>query len=133
MGVPRLQRLSPGETFPVFHGSENRCGIDEYDVANQGLTSHHFEVVDGRLDRLSVPVRYAWPAELDLMAELAGMSLRERWSGWKREPFTSDSRKHVAVWEKPAVSKGVARWRFSVACNDAARRSRRNGSWPDGA
>src|ERR687888_124756 len=48
--------------------------------------------------------RYVWPAELDLMAQLAGMSLRERWSGWKREPFTSESRKHVSVWEKPAAT-----------------------------
>jgi SAM-dependent methyltransferase len=103
VGVPELQRLPPGETFRVFHVSETRWGIDEYDVANQGLTSHHFEIVDGRLERNSVPFRYTWPAELDLMAQLAGMTLRERWSGWKREPFTSDSRKHVSVWEKPAA------------------------------
>jgi SAM-dependent methyltransferase len=103
VGVPELQRLPPGETIRAFHVRETRWGLDEYDVATQGLTSHHFENVDGRLERLSIPFRYAWPSELDLMAELAGMSLRERWSGWKREPFTSDSRKHVSVWEKPAV------------------------------
>jgi SAM-dependent methyltransferase len=103
VGVPGLQRLAPGETFHVFHVSESRWGIDEYDVATQGLTSHHFEIVDGRVERFSVPFRYAWPSELDLMAQLASMSLRERWSGWKREPFTSDSRKHVSVWEKPAA------------------------------
>jgi hypothetical protein len=101
VGVPDLQRLPPGETFHAFHVSETRWGIDEYDVASQGLTSHHFEIVDGRLERTSIPFRYAWPAELDLMAELAGMRLRERWSGWRREPFTSESRKHVSVWEKP--------------------------------
>ena len=84
--------------------SETRWGFDEYDVATQGLTSHHFEIVDGRVERLSVPFRYAWPSELDLMAELAGMTLRERWSGWKREPFTSESRQHVSVWEKPAAT-----------------------------
>ena len=100
VGLPELQRLPPGETMRVFHADETSWGIDEYDVANQGLISHHFELVDGGLERTSVPFRYAWPAELDLMAELAGMSLRERWSGWKREPFTSDSRKHVSVWEK---------------------------------
>jgi SAM-dependent methyltransferase len=100
VGVPELQRVPPGETFHVFHVSETRWGIDEYDVANQGLISHHFEIVDGRLERNSVPFRYTWPAELDLMAQLAGMTLRERWSGWKREPFTSESRKHVSVWEK---------------------------------
>jgi SAM-dependent methyltransferase len=103
VGVPELQRLPPGETLRAFHVSETRWGLDEYDVARQGLTSHHFEIVDGRLERLSIPFRYAWPAELDLMAQLAGMTLRERWSGWKREPFTSDSRKHVSVWERPAV------------------------------
>ena len=103
VGVPGLQRLPPGETVRPFHVSETRWGFDEYDVANQGLTSHHFEVVDGRIERLSVPFRYAWPSELDLMAQLAGMTLRQRWSGWKREPFTSDSHKHVSVWEKRAV------------------------------
>jgi SAM-dependent methyltransferase len=102
VGIPELQRLPPGETMRVFHASETHWGIDEYDVANQGLTSHDFELVDGRFERNSLPFRYVWPAELDLMAQLAGMTLRERWSGWKREPFTSDSRKHVSVWEKPA-------------------------------
>jgi SAM-dependent methyltransferase len=101
--VPGLQRLPPGETIHAFHLSETRWGIDEYDVAKQGLTSHHFEIVDGRVERLSVPFRYAWPSELDLMAQLAGLELRERWGGWEREPFTSDSRKHVSIWEKPAV------------------------------
>jgi len=103
VGVPGLQLLPPGETIRAFHVSETRWGFDEYDVAVQGLTSHHFEIVDGRVERFSVPFRYAWPAELDLMAQLSGMRLRERWSGWKREPFTSDSREHVSVWEKPAV------------------------------
>jgi SAM-dependent methyltransferase len=99
--VPELQRLPPGETILALPVSENRWGFDEYDVVTQGLTSHHFEIVDGELERLSVPFRYAWPSELDLMAELAGMRLRERWGGWKREPFTRDSRKHVSVWSKP--------------------------------
>jgi SAM-dependent methyltransferase len=103
VGVPGLQRLPPGETFQAFHVSETRWGIDEYDVAEQGLRSHHFEIVDGKLEHMSIPFRYAWPAEFDLMAELAGMKLRDRWSGWNQEPFTSDSRKHVSVWEKPAV------------------------------
>jgi SAM-dependent methyltransferase len=98
--VPGLRRLPPGETFQVFSGSENYWGIDEYDIANQGLISHHLQVVDGRLERVSMPFRYAWPSELDLMAELAGMRLRERWEGWRREPFTSESRQHVSVWEK---------------------------------
>ena len=101
--VPELRRLPPGETIRAFHVSETRWGIDEYDVATQALTSHHFEIVDERLERLSIPFRYTWPAELDLMAQLAGMSLRERWSGWRREPFTNDSGMHISVWEKPAA------------------------------
>ena len=101
--VPELRRLPPGETIRAFHVTEASWGIDEYDVANQGLTSHHFEVVDGRLDRVSIPFRYAWPSELDLMAELAGLTLRERPGGWRREPFTSESDKHVSVWEKPSA------------------------------
>jgi SAM-dependent methyltransferase len=98
--IPELRRLPPGETHRVFSASENHWGIDEYDVATQGLTSHHLEIVDGRLERFSAPYRYVWPSELDLMAELAGMSLRERWGGWRREPFTGESRTHVSVWEK---------------------------------
>jgi SAM-dependent methyltransferase len=102
VGVPALQRLPPGETVRAFNLSATRLGFDEYDVASQGLISHHYSVVDGHLDVVSMPFRYVWPAELDLMARLAGMTLRERWSGWRREPFTSDSTKHVSVWEKPA-------------------------------
>jgi SAM-dependent methyltransferase len=100
VGIPSLQRLPPGETYRAYHVGDTRWDIDEFDVAAQGLISHHFVLVDGRLERHSIPFRYVWPSELDLMAQLAGMSLRERWAGWKREPFTSASRKHVSVWEK---------------------------------
>ena len=101
--VPELQRLPPGETLRVFHASPTHWGIDEFDVANQALTSHHFNLVDGHFELQSLPFRYAWPAELDLMAQLGGLSLRERWSSWKRDPFTSDSPKHISVWDKPAA------------------------------
>ncbi len=100
--VPALQRLPLGETVRAFHVSPTRLGFDEYDIAAQGLVSHHYQVGDNQLGVFSQPFRYVWPSELDLMARLAGMSLRERWSGWKREPFTSDSRSHVSVWEKAA-------------------------------
>ena len=103
VGVPSLRLLPPGETIHAFTVTENRWGFDEYDIANQRMTSHHFEIVDGRAERFAVPFRYAFPAEYDLMAELAGMRLRERWAGWDREPFTSESRSHVSVWEKPAT------------------------------
>jgi SAM-dependent methyltransferase len=100
VALPALQRLPPGETFRPFHVSATRLGFDEYDIASQGLISHHWTVVDGKLDVWSIPFRYVWPAELDLMARLAGMTPRERWSGWKREPFTSESTKLVGVWEQ---------------------------------
>jgi SAM-dependent methyltransferase len=103
VGVPGLQRLPPGETVRAFNVSATRLGFDEYEVASQGLISHHYSVVDGALEVVSMPFRYVWPSELDLMARLAGMALRERWSGWKREPFTSESTKHVSVWEKTAA------------------------------
>ena len=98
--VPDLQRLPPGETVRPFTVSATRLGFDEYDIAAQGLISHHYWIDDGRFETVSMPFRYIWPAELDLMARLAGMSLRERWSGWGREPFTSDSTNHVSVWQK---------------------------------
>jgi SAM-dependent methyltransferase len=100
VGVPGLQRLPPGETVRPFTVTPVHLGFDEYDVADQGLISHHYWVVDGRLETLSAPFRYVWPSELDLMARLAGMSLRERWADWDRAPFTSDSGSHVSVWEK---------------------------------
>jgi SAM-dependent methyltransferase len=99
VGIPGLQRLPPGEIFQPFSVTETHLGFDEYDVANQGLISHHYSVVDGKLEVNSPPFRYVWPSELDLMARIAGMTLRERWSGWRREPFTSESTKHISVWE----------------------------------
>ncbi len=100
--VPGLRRLPPGEIFQVFDVTPTHLGFDEYDVARQGLVSHHYWIADGRAEIFSPPFRYVWPSELDLMARLAGMTLRERWSGWKREPFTSDSTEHVSIWEKTA-------------------------------
>jgi SAM-dependent methyltransferase len=100
VGVPALRQLPPGERFHVFDFSESHLGFDEYDVVNQGLISHHFWPEDGKWMRSSMPFRSVWPSELDLMARLAGLTLRERWSGWKREPFTAESTKHVSVWEK---------------------------------
>jgi SAM-dependent methyltransferase len=102
VGVPSLRRLLPGETVHTFAFSDTYHGVDEFDVANQGLVSHHFRAVGGTFRKRSIPFRYVWPSELDLMARLAGMRLRERWSGWTQEPFTSESTRHVSVWEKPA-------------------------------
>src|SRR6266852_6470584 len=95
--IPELRRLAPGETIHVFTRTPTHLGFGEYDVATQIEISHHYWLVDGRLETFSSPHRYVWPSELDLMARLAGMTLRERWSDWNRQPFTSDSTEHVSV------------------------------------
>ena len=95
VGVPSREPLR------VFDLSDAHVGVDEYEADTQRLVSHHFTLVDGRWERLSIPFRAVGPGELDLMAQLAGMRLRERWGDWNREPFTSDSRKLLGVWEKP--------------------------------
>ena len=97
VGVPDLRRLPPGERYVAFSVEDEYVGVDEYDVVTQGLISHHQST--GR--RLSMPFRYVWPSELDLMARIAGLALRNRWADWTREPFTAESRSHVSVWEKP--------------------------------
>ena len=102
VGVPGLRVLPPGQKFEVFDFDDSHVGIDEYDVEHQGLISHHFVLVGANWELRSMPFRYVWPEELDLMARIAGMTLRERWSDWHREPFTSESTKHVSVWEKTA-------------------------------
>ncbi len=99
--VPELRRLPPGQSVVPFHVSPTRWSFDVYDVATQAMSSNYVEVTDGRGEYWSIPFRYVWPAELDLMAELAGLRLRERWDGWAREAFTSESSQHVSIWEKP--------------------------------
>jgi SAM-dependent methyltransferase len=101
-GVPDLRKLPPGQNVVPFHVSPTQWAFDVLDIATQAMTSNYVTVVDGRGEYRSIPFRYAWPAELDLMARLAGLRLRERWGGWAREPYTSESSKHVSVWEKPA-------------------------------
>ncbi len=86
-----------------FDVSERHIGIDEYDVADQTLVSHHTYFHDGAVRRTATPFRYAWPAELDLMARLAGLRLRDRWADWDRHPFGSDSESHVSVWERDGL------------------------------
>jgi len=99
MPFPGLRRA--GDRFRVFDHSDTHVGIDEYDVTTQRLWSHHIKFLpDGRVQRASPPFRYAWPAELDLMARIAGMRLVHRWSDWDRTAFTSESTKHVSVWRK---------------------------------
>jgi SAM-dependent methyltransferase len=100
--IPALQRLPPGETVRVFTATADHLGYEDYDIAAQIAFSHHYWRLDGQLRTFSSPHRYVWPSELDLMARLAGMVLRERWSGWAREPFESGSQDHISVWEKVA-------------------------------
>jgi SAM-dependent methyltransferase len=90
--VPNLQRLE------VFDLSDTHVGLDEYDFDTQALVSH----LDGAWERRSIPFRAVSVGELDLMARLAGLELRERWGDWDRSAFTAESRKHVSVWEKTA-------------------------------
>jgi SAM-dependent methyltransferase len=100
-GVPDLRRLPPGAVAVPFTVAEDRVGFDTYDLLNQRLTSHHYRITEGRAGVFHSHHRYAWPAELDLMAELAGMTLTERWADWQRAEFTADSSAHVSVWAKP--------------------------------
>ena len=102
--IPDLRRLPAGQNVVPFHVSPTRWAFDVYDIATQKMSSNYVEVIAGRGEYTSTPFRYVWPAELDLMAQLAGLRLRERWDGWTREPFTSESRQHVSIWEKPAAN-----------------------------
>jgi len=100
--VPDLRRLPPGETARVFARTDRYVGFDVYtDFVEQISYSHHWSIGrDGRASVFSAPFRYVWPAELDLMARIAGMTLTERWSNWQREPFTGESTTHVSIWRK---------------------------------
>jgi hypothetical protein len=98
--VPALRRLPPGQTVVPFALTPTHLGFEEYDVSTQIAYSHHYWHIDGKWDTFSAPFRYVWPSELDLMARIAGMTLRERWGNWCRDPFTSESLQHVSVWEK---------------------------------
>ena len=98
--VPELRRLPPGQNVLPWQVTPTRWAFDSYDPATQAMSSNYLSVQDGRGEYRSIPFRYVWPSELDLMARLAGMRLRDRWEDWDRRPFTGDSRKHVSVWAK---------------------------------
>ena len=100
--VPDLRRLPPGQDVLPWHLTPERWVSYSFDVATQAMHGHYADFADGPAEYRTMPFRYVWPAELDLMAQLAGMRLRERWEGWAGEPFTSESRRHVSVWEKPS-------------------------------
>jgi SAM-dependent methyltransferase len=97
--VPPLRRLPPGQTAVPFHVGSHHVGFDTLDLVTQQGTSHHYERrSDGSVGYDVSNFRYAWPAELDLMAQLAGMELERRVADWTGAPFTGDSESHVSVW-----------------------------------
>ena len=100
-GVPQLHGLPPGQSIRPFDVSPSHLGFEEYiDRVHQISISHHY-FIDGDQVRIGSPsFRYVWPSELDLMAQLAGMTLEARWADWRRSPFTGDSPQHVSVWQK---------------------------------
>jgi SAM-dependent methyltransferase len=100
VNVPQLRRLAPGDRANVFAAQSGYWGIDEFDVVEQTMVSHHFTATEDGIRHRSIPFRYVWPSELDLMARLAGLRLRSRSADWHGNPFTADSRSHVSVWEK---------------------------------
>lgn len=102
VGVPELRKLPPGQSVLPFHTCSTQWAYDVYDTASQAMSSNYVEVGEGRGSFRSIPFRYVWPAELDLMARLAGLRLRERRGDWAGQPFTSESAKHVSIWDKPA-------------------------------
>jgi SAM-dependent methyltransferase len=101
VGIPDLRRLPPGQNVVPFQVSPTRWAFDLYDTATQAMSSNYVSVVEGRGTYRSIPFRYVWPAELDLMAQLAGLRPDDRWAGWTGAPFTSESTGHVSVWAKP--------------------------------
>ncbi len=101
VGVPSLQLLPVGQTIVPFHAGPNGLGFDVYDVVTQNFSSQHYVFEDGRVETGHVDFRYAWPAELDLMARIGGMRLEHRWAGWDQAPFTATSSSHVSVYVKP--------------------------------
>jgi hypothetical protein len=100
--VPGIRRFPPGQAAVPFEVTDRHVGFDTYDMATQRGTSHHYTRLDDGTTRYgSSNFRYIWPAECDLMAQLAGLTLEERVADWGRSPFTSDSESHVSVWRKP--------------------------------
>jgi SAM-dependent methyltransferase len=104
LGVPALRRFPPGQDAVPFHVGQHHVGFDTYDLTTQQGTSHHYRrEPDGTVAYGASNFRYIWPAECDLMAQLAGMELERRLADWDGGPFTGDSESHVSVWRKPEV------------------------------
>ena len=103
--VPELRRLPPGQEATVWHSEPDYIALDTYDVLQQHAVSHHFHFGSDKQARLyRSPHRYIWPAELDLMGQLAGFELESRHADWAGTEFTAESRSHVSVYRIPTVS-----------------------------
>jgi SAM-dependent methyltransferase len=100
--VPHLRQLPPGQDILGYRASPERIVSYRFDHATQRYSGHYVQFSNGIGEYRTIPFRYVWPSELDLMAQLAGLRLRDRWADWNRAPFTTDSRSHVSVWQKPA-------------------------------
>jgi SAM-dependent methyltransferase len=98
--VPEIQRLPPGQSVLPWRAAPDGMSYYVYDVVTQRLSGQHYYFKDGLIEASPTEMRYAWPAELDLMARIAGMRLVHRWGGWKKEPFTNLSPSHISVYEK---------------------------------
>jgi SAM-dependent methyltransferase len=99
--VPDLRTLPPGRSGSLFAARPGYLGADVFDPVAQHVVSHHvtFDREAGTEAQIfRSPHRYVWPAELDLMARLAGFELESRHGGWSDEPFTADSSDHVSVY-----------------------------------
>ncbi|MCC8956260.1 class I SAM-dependent methyltransferase [Bradyrhizobium sp. Pear77] len=97
--VPELRRLPPTQEAVVWQSEPGYIGLDTYDVVRQCVVSHHITFDDDRRATLARSThRYVWPAELDLMARLAGFELEIRSADWRGAPFTADSRSHVSTY-----------------------------------
>ena len=107
VGVPSLRRLPPGQVAVPFDVSDQHTGLDTYDPGTQQATSHHYDhEPDGSVRYTAHHFRYVWPAECDLMAQLAGLDLEQRVADWNGHEFTSESEKHISVWRKPREGSG---------------------------
>ncbi|WP_035841475.1 class I SAM-dependent methyltransferase [Kitasatospora azatica] len=105
--VPELRKLPPGQQAMVWQSEPGYIGMDTYDVVQQRVVSHHFRFDETRQAHLSrSPHRYIWPAELDLMAQLAGFELETRHADWTGSEFTAESRSHVSVYRLPPHHEG---------------------------
>jgi SAM-dependent methyltransferase len=102
LGVPDLRALPVARMATVFATEPGYLGVDVFDVTAQRMVSVHVRYDERRGDARVTrgPFRYIWPAELDLMARLAGMELEHRWADWAGAPFTHESTTHVSVYRK---------------------------------